>query len=337
MKKNLTSMMKTALDCGKNYNVEEEVILQLTKVTADVISNVISSNGAVIVTSNVSGDKIETITKEVPVIKEVIKEIVVENVIEKEVVVQVENTDKITQLEALIVELTKERDELKAKLEEVSVNSNIEIKEVSTQESNIITSFNKRYKKPTDKHEVAYGSVNINNKELFFEAGQMNVPLVYGATDKETLLVRDELNKLYPGVLGTSDGDLNKVYAVINNMNCYMTVAENGKVLGYIGEYCFFWSPEKSEHPFVKKANLGLVKSGLTNDAASISTALIESLGLYDIADALLEVYNKASQPQQAASMDDILAATSNNENLNTEGDDEEEDIDLFNELKYSI
>lgn len=323
----LVRVVEATMEYAEIFGVREEAELQLAKVSAEIMSNVIASKGKVVFESN------NTAVKTVEVVKEV--------------EVKVEDTTKIKELESMIELLNKEKYDLIGEIENLkqllaeSEKEKAEMTTPSKHDYEYITNIKRRESNP----DVVYGTVQIGGKDMFFEAGQMNAPLVYGASALETLAIRDELNRIHPNVLGTGDGDIGKLYTNIDGYDCYMSTAETGKILGYIGDFCFFWSPEENDLPFIKRANLNLVKTSNTKLAGNVSCEVINELGLYDIAKKLLSQYRgetKVTAPKTEVNYDyidtnlfnDMINLQVNNINNVVES---EADSSLFDEIPTSL
>lgn len=302
--KTVVNMVKTLGEVSQDFDVKKEVEMKLMSMISRLTADVIDSEGAILtsksvtINSNNNDSNVNLLNKEISHLND------------KNKTLEIENLNLLNRLKDLEASNAELRKSLETLIKENANNAfsnvnegtgNIDAgKQINNEECNNNSknstinkcSYIKEISARSDKSGASYGSATINGKTLLFETKNVDLPLVYGASEEETKLIADELNKFYPGTLGIGQGDLYKIFTSIDGFNCHINVSNTtGKVLGYIGEYCFFWTPSEKELPFIKKANKALVKYGSTKNAIPVNSDEINKNNLYEIANELLNIY----------------------------------------------
>lgn len=302
--KTVVNMVKTLGEVSQDFDVKKEVEMKLISMVSRLTADVIDSKGTILtsksvtINSNNNDSNVNLLNKEISHLNDKNKNLEIENLnlLNRLKDLEASNAELRRSLETLIRDnadkaysnIDKANDKIDADKQKNNEECNNNSKDSTINKCSYIKEISAR----NDKSGASYGSATINGKTLLFETKNVDLPLVYGASEEETKLIADELNKFYPGTLGIGQGDLYKIFTTINGFNCHINVSNTtGKVLGYIGEYCFFWTPSEKELPFIKKANKALVKDGSTKNAIPVNPDEINKNSLYEIANELLNIY----------------------------------------------
>lgn len=302
--KTVVNMVKTLGEVSQDFDVKKEVEMKLISMVSRLTADVIDSEGAILTSKSVTinssnnDSNVNLLNKEISHLNDKNKNLEIENLnlLNRLKDLEASNAELRKSLETLIMSnadkaysnIDKATDKIDADKQKNNEECNNNSKNSTINKCSYINEISTR----SDKSGASYGSATINGKTLLFETKNVDLPLVYGASEEETKLIADELNKFYPGTLGIGQGDLYKIFTTINGFNCHINVSNTtGKVLGYIGEYCFFWTPSEKELPFIKKANKALVKDGSTKNAIPVNSNEINKNNLYEIANELLNIY----------------------------------------------
>lgn len=314
--KTVVNMVKTLGEVSQDFDVKKEVEMKLISMVSRLTADVIDSKGTILtsksvtINSNNNDSNVNLLNKEISHLNDKNKNLEIENLnlLNRLKDLEASNAELRRSLETLIRDnadraysnIEKATDKIDADKQNNNEECNNNSKNSTINKCTYIKEISAR----SDKSGASYGSATINGKTLLFETKNIDLPLVYGASEEETKLIADELNKFYPGTLGIGQGDLYKVFTTINGFNCHINVSNTtGKVLGYIGEYCFFWTPSEKEFPFIKKVNKALVKDGNTKNAIPVNSDEINKNSLYEIANELLNIYlNNHDNPNSVLS-----------------------------------
>lgn len=314
--KTVVNMVKTLGEVSQDFDVKKEVEMKLISMVSRLTADVIDSKGTILtsksvtINSNNNDSNVNLLNKEISHLNDKNKNLEIENLnlLNRLKDLEASNAELRRSLETLIRDnadraysnIEKATDKIDADKQNNNEECNNNSKNSTINKCTYIKEISAR----SDKSGASYGSATINGKTLLFETKNIDLPLVYGASEEETKLIADELNKFYPGTLGIGQGDLYKIFTTIDGFNCHINVSNTtGKVLGYIGEYCFFWTPSEKEFPFIKKVNKALVKDGNTKNAIPVNSDEINKNSLYEIANELLNIYlNNHDNPNSVLS-----------------------------------